>query len=101
MEFVIKNTEESIHDIVLAIGYQSVRFKKEGKFSMVRSLQKGATYPRFHLECDRLDESATIFRLHFDQSMSRYVGDESHKRQYGGADVKSEMKRIEKILSNA
>ena len=114
MEFIIKNTQKSISDIMRQIGYMPAYFQKDGEFSMVRKIARN-DYPRFHLYIKevvspvvRTTGLSYNFSLHLDQKKPSYFAYRSlgegglkahaHSGEYDGDVVEGEAERIRQIL---
>ncbi|MBI3337486.1 MAG: hypothetical protein HY005_02590 [Candidatus Staskawiczbacteria bacterium] len=106
MEFIIKNINSSINDIMRQIGYAPSYFQKANEFSIVRKVTRN-DYPRFHLYIkekffvalapqDKLN--TFVFNLHLDQKKPSYKGSHAHSGEYDGDMVESEAKRIKDLL---
>ncbi len=109
MEFIIKDMQKSVNDLMRIIGYYPAYFQNEGEVSIVRQIGRN-DYPRFHLyikEGNRksLDASASrdklntfVFNLHLDQKKPSYKGAKGHSGEYNGEVVESEAERIKNLL---
>ena len=97
MEFVIKNINKSINDLMRGIGYHPAYFQKEGEFSIVRQVGRN-DYPRFHLYIVKNGQDF-IFKLHLDQKKPSYEGQAGHSGEYDGNVVEGEAERIKEILT--
>lgn len=106
MEFVIKNVQKSINDLMRTIGYMPAYFQKEGEVSIVRQIGRN-DYPRFHVYIKKI-ASATprndgngktlLFNLHLDQKKPSYEGARDHSGDYDGPVVEGEVERIQNLL---
>ena len=105
MEFVIKNINKSINNLMRAIGYHPTylqldilrRSQNEGsKISIMRQVGRN-DYPRFHLYIKQNGQDF-IFNLHLDQKKPSYKGSTGHSGEYDGKVVEDEAERIKNIL---
>jgi len=116
MQFVIKNLQKSINDIMRTIGYKPAYFQSGSasaknfgearEFSIVRQVGRN-DYPRLHLYIkeDRrpIDQStglSFIFNLHLDQKKPSYKGSRAHGGEYDGDLINKEAQRIKDIISS-
>ncbi len=116
MEFIIKNLNRGINDVMRTIGYKAAYFQNPGEFSIVRQVSRN-DYPRFHLYIKPASAKASdglvkandyMFNLHLDQKKPSY-GDRrslgegrlkahAHSGEYNGPIVENEAERIKAIL---
>ena len=114
MEFIIKNINKSINDLMRTIGYQPAYFKKDGEFSMVKKIGRN-DYPRFHVyirELHQVSNSIELdtkisesggrknynFSIHLDQKKLSYKGNHAHSGEYEGNIIEVETERIKSLL---
>ncbi len=99
MEFVIKNINKSINDLMRTIGYMPAYFQKEGEVSIVRQIGRN-DYPRFHcyIKTNLNDKTILNFNLHLDQKKPSYEGSTGHSGEYDGDIIESEAERIKQML---
>ncbi len=104
MEFIIKNLDKSVNDLMRTIGYKPAYFQKEGEVSIVRQLTRN-DYPRFHLyikesKSYNLEPKSYSFSLHLDQKKPSYEGSKGHGGDYDGDVIDGEAERIKILLKN-
>lgn len=109
MEFLIKNLQKNINNIMRTVGYMPAFFQNDGEFSVIRKVGRN-DYPRFHLyireeEVPRHSDSSgqmkgknLIFYLHLDQKKPSYKGAKGHSGEYEGDLVEGEAERIKSLL---
>ncbi len=116
MQFIIKNINKSINDIMRTIGYKPAYHQKDEEFSIVRQIGRN-DYPRFHLyikpsfassyakatEDKKASEGQMqikdyIFSLHLDQKRPSYKGSKAHSGEYKGKLIEQEEERIKRLL---
>ena len=105
MEFKINDRGETIRNIVRKIGYvlQDV-VGDNGQYSLVREINKGNRYPRFHIYLKKDEENKWfVFDLHLDQKSASYEKSKTHAHsgEYRGEIVEKEAGRIKNILENS
>jgi hypothetical protein len=97
MRIEVKNPGGSIERLMRDIGYKPDRYTPDGELSAVRKM--GATgFPRFHIYVKESRGGLTL-NLHLDQKRPSYGEHTAHSGDYESLEVKSELERINDILS--
>lgn len=103
MDFIIKNSGETILNMARKIGYKPLGKTETGEYNLVKDLSNGYRYPRFHafLKKDEEHDEYSV-SLHIDQKQPSYEHGKNHAHsgEYKGEVIEAEAERIKKVLSN-
>lgn len=103
MEFIIKNTNETILNMARKIGYKPLGQTERGEYNLVKDLGGGNRYPRLHVFIKKdEDHNEFIISLHIDQKQPSYEHGKNHAHsgEYKGEVIEAEAERIKKVLAN-
>ena len=99
MDFIIKDSRESVSGLSRKIGYIIIDTNEKSEYNMVRKLDRD-NYPRFHAYV-KAQGSNFNFSLHLDQKKPVYEGSgaHAHNGEYFGPIIDEEADRIKGALS--
>ena len=97
MRIKVKNSGGSVERLMRDIGYKPERYTPDGELSAVRKMGVSG-FPRFHIYVKERG-GELIINLHLDQKRPSYGEHTAHSGDYESLEVKTELERINDIIS--